>query len=165
MLIMRLLYALVEGVLFAGAGPGLLGDKLKGKTLFTTGLLLGLIAMGVRLVYDYFQITVISHTYVLMVVIAVVFWQVSKLKFFKAVVATVLSTTLLLVSEVLFLFPVMQYWGLTLELVLFEPLLFILAAILSLLCLLIALMGVYLFDFALIRDQASKSHLEENEKI
>lgn len=165
MLLMRLLYALVEGVLLAGAGPGLLGDKLKGKTLFTTGLLLGLITMGVRLVYDYFQITIISHTYVLMLVIALVFWQVSKLKFFKAVVAAVLSTTLLLVSEVLFLFPVMQYWGLTVELVLYEPLLFIVAAILSLLCLIVALLVVYLFDFALICDEASKSHLDEKEKI
>ncbi|MDA8212396.1 MAG: hypothetical protein M0021_11050 [Clostridia bacterium] len=121
---LKTLFYFIESSLLATAGPGLLGVKLKGKSVLLIGFLHSLSVWGLRTLYQALKIPFGSHTLVLAFLMCLLLWQIARLPFFEALGGTAISFTLLLVSEPLVLIPLVRYLNLTFELVQNNPLLF-----------------------------------------
>lgn len=92
-----------------GAGLGVLGIRLKFRTMIGIASIYGLLVYGIRQFYIINKIPFGTHTYILIICFMLLLILLGKQRFFSSLVASLVSLFLLTIGDGIILLPLLNY--------------------------------------------------------
>ncbi|WZL73337.1 hypothetical protein QBE52_00955 [Clostridiaceae bacterium 35-E11] len=109
LMIENLVMHFIEGFFMSGAGLGVLGIRLKIRTMVWIASIYGMIVYGVRRFYILNQISFGTHSFILILCFMLLLMFLGKQTFFNSFIASLISLTLLTMADGILLLPTLNY--------------------------------------------------------
>ena len=111
----------MEGFLSLGAGLGALGIRMNLRLMGLLAILNSLITFGVRHLYIVYKIPFGTHTFLISGIFLLLIVFIGKQKFLDSIISVIFSVSLILLGELLFLFPILNFFKIDFPSLLTKP--------------------------------------------
>ncbi|MCT4563738.1 MAG: hypothetical protein N4A68_05395 [Maledivibacter sp.] len=149
----------MEGVLFIAAGLGIINIRLRFKNLALLGIMFALTILGVRELYEIYNIPYGTHSFVLLMIYAIILKTVGKQRWDASIIAVLISFLLLILGEGVFMFNIFKFLNISIEDMLYRPGFRFFGTALSCIPVIIVFIATHIFKFSII----DLNRLSENE--